>query len=494
MTETASGQLGTGSGSIPTGWHAASGKAGRPTRVLYLYLFLFIPLFNVALDAFVFTWHGRTIPDAISLIKELVWIGVLLYYAYRFFLDRPAIRIPRLAAMAAAAFFLWQAAEWFRALPHLGHLQALLAVRNSLLYMPAMVIAAGLAQDEADWENIADYLSAIALLAGAYALLQLWGVLNSRWRILAGSAGGGPVVPAFFSDYDVFAYFAAAAFMLVVSALRPGRVSWLRVAGAVSAGVCVFVSESRGALGAWVLGIGVILLLGGWRRELVRVLAAVVIVDGLVLAVTPPLLASPRLLFGVFYRPPAPRTAIQPLPSPAPARPRVVLPPTAMSGMNQNLRDVRLRRDWPSLLHTFKQSPVVGYGLGTFGFAALSAAERSGPVADPLGVDNYYLTLGLNTGIIGVIFFLALMYAVLSHGLQALSMLADRPALRNVLIGLIAALAVFLACGIFSNLIESFPISAFFWFIVGTICAWPPESNGRPGPVQGHPGAVTRMR
>jgi O-antigen ligase len=124
------------------------------------------------------------------------------------------------------------------------------------------------------------------------------------------------------------------------------------------------------------------------------------------------------------------------------------------------------------LLHNLRQSPIIGYGLGVFGFAALSAAERRGPVADPLGVDNYYLTLALNTGIIGLVLFLVLIYAVLRHGLQALS-LPDGQGQRNVLVGLIAGLIVFLASGLFSNLIESFPISAFFWLIVGAISAWP---------------------
>jgi O-antigen ligase len=144
--------------------------------------------------------------------------------------------------------------------------------------------------------------------------------------------------------------------------------------------------------------------------------------------------------------------------------------------VTQNLRDVRVTRDWPMLLHKLRQSPVIGYGLGVFGFAALSAAERRGPVTDPLGVDNYYLTLALNTGIIGLVLFLVLVCAVLRNGLRGLS-LGNGQGSRNVLVGLIAGLLVFLASGLFSNLIESFPISAFFWFIVGAISAWPAGSR-----------------
>ena len=149
--------------SFRAGWPATSGRPARVTAVLYLYLFLFIPLYNIALDAFVFARHGRVIPDAISVLKELAWLGVLAYYAYWFVTAKPAVRISRLAGGAAAIFFLWQIAEWFRALPHLGHLQAFLAVRNSLLYMPAMVIAAALAQEDDDWQKIADYLAVVLL-------------------------------------------------------------------------------------------------------------------------------------------------------------------------------------------------------------------------------------------------------------------------------------------------------------------------------------------
>ena len=517
-SETMRGEMMGDTVSVRAGWPAAPGRPPRVTAVLYLYLFLFIPLYNIALDAFVFARHGRVIPDAISVLKELAWLGVLAYYGYWLVTAKPAVRISRPAAGAAAIFFLWQIAEWFRALPHLGHLQAFLAVRNSLLYMPAMVIAAALAQEDDDWQKIADYLAVVLLLAGVYALLQLWGVLDTRWHFLAGDPDVNFVVPAFFSDYDVFAYFAAMAFMLVASTLGPGRLDWLRVAGAISGGVCVFVSESRGGLGAWLLGVGLIVLLGRRRRPLAAVLAAVVVIDALLFAITPALQASPRALFGIFYRrpveatsaqpsppppsispqpapappstssqPPPPSVSPQPAPAPPPAssRPASPAPPTGLTGalptaalnvVTKNLRDVRVTRDWPKLLHRLRQSPVIGYGLGVFGFAALSAAERRGPVADPLGVDNYYLTLGLNTGIIGLVLFLVLVYAVLRHGLRALS-LGDGQGSRNVLVGLIAGLLVFLASGLFSNLIESFPISAFFWFIVGAISAWPAGSR-----------------
>lgn len=125
-------------------------------------------------------------------------------------------------------------------------------------------------------------------------------------------------------------------------------------------------------------------------------------------------------------------------------------------------------RSWSQAADYWGGSPWTGLGLGRYG-GGVAIANFPGSA---VSLDNYYLKLGTETGIIGFSAFMFLVLCVLRQGRRRLSQISD-PYLAILAIGIFGGLIAILAHNVVENLFE-FPLMSFyFWFLFGVLVALP---------------------
>ena len=288
-----------------------------------------------------------------------------------------------------------------------------------------------------------------ALLAIAQALLspRLFGMRPVRGRF-----GEEVRLASLFGDPNVFGAFLVVAvpFAVLGAARLPDRrLRWLSGAIAFVLLVALWLSFSRGAWIALVLGVGVILALVDRRALLI----------GLLLAVTS---------FGTAVV--MPRNLLVP----DQRRPNLVdstLDRVGAVGIGGDLRTLFIIQSLPVI----RDHPVLGVGPGRFGGAV--ASNYGTPVYEEYGfgplfwrptqrtVDNFWLHLLVETGILGVAAFLA---AALIPGLRILGAARRSVGWRRILLGGMAAATAGMAVSSGTTmLLEANSIGFAFWFLLG---------------------------
>lgn len=130
---------------------------------------------------------------------------------------------------------------------------------------------------------------------------------------------------------------------------------------------------------------------------------------------------------------------------------------------------------WNAAYERMAHAPVRGTGLGQFGGAV--AARRLGTQY----TDNYYAKTLAETGIPGLVAFLALMAAALRTGGHAVRALAGRPE-RFLAHGLRGALLVIVLHNFVENIFEIPFLNAYFWMIAAFASRLPDLAGAGPAP------------
>lgn len=89
--------------------------------------------------------------------------------------------------------------------------------------------------------------------------------------------------------------------------------------------------------------------------------------------------------------------------------------------IKSSLKGGRLIR-WITGFEMVKQSPILGVGLGHFG----GAVAYNYRIANTFYLDNYYMKIAVELGIIGFMFFQYLMYSIIRWGLVAINRVCDK--------------------------------------------------------------------
>ncbi len=226
-----------------------------------------------------------------------------------------------------------------------------------------------------------------------------------QWVLASGDLGpGGASVRVFGTfaqpnPYGGFLNFSLPLALALVFFGRDARERWVAGAASVLLLVAQGFADSRGAL----LGLGaavvVLLVLGVQRARIVGLVGAGVVVVGIVVTVL-------GLLPGSVQR----RVASQ-----------VTLDPQVLCGQvnNANFSTMERLAHWVAGLRMFAAHPLLGVGAGNY-----NAAYYHYNVAcwqEPLGhAHNYYINVGAETGVPGVLAFLALCVAALYAGWVAI--------------------------------------------------------------------------
>ena len=288
-----------------------------------------------------------------------------------------------------------------------------------------------------------------ALLAIAQALLspRLLGMRPVRGRF-----GEEVRLASLFGDPNVFGAFLVIAvpFAVLGAARLPDRrLRWLSGAIAFILLLALWLSFSRGAWIALVLGVGTVLALVD-RKALVI---------GLLLAVTS---------FGTAVV--MPRNLLVP----DQRRPNIIdstVDRVSAVGIGGDLRTLFVIHSIPVI----RDHPILGVGPGRFGGAV--AANFDTPIYDEYGfrelfwrptqrtVDNFWLHLLVETGILGAVAFLA---AALIPGVRILRSAQRSLGWRRILLGgMAAALAGMAISSGTTMLLEANSIGFAFWFVLG---------------------------
>ena len=288
-----------------------------------------------------------------------------------------------------------------------------------------------------------------ALLAIAQALLspRLLGMRPVRGRF-----GEEVRLASLFGDPNVFGTFLVVAvpfFVLGAARLPDRRLRWLSGAIAFVLLLALWLSFSRGAWIALVLGVGTLLLLVDRRALLI----------GLLLAATS---------FGAAVV--MPRNLLVP----DQRRPNLVdstVDRFGAIGLRGDLRTLFIIQSLPII----RDHPALGVGPGRFGGAV--AFNYGTPIYEEYGfgrlfwnpaqrtVDNFWLHLLVETGVLGVGAFLA---AALIPGLRILKAARRSLGSRRILLGGMAAATAGMAVSAGTTmLLEANSIGFAFWFLLG---------------------------
>jgi len=123
-------------------------------------------------------------------------------------------------------------------------------------------------------------------------------------------------------------------------------------------------------------------------------------------------------------------------------------------------------QSWFYFLQLFDwQNALTGYGLGTVGAGGQRYRELllfSIPI-----VDNYYLTLIVTTGIVGLIVFLWVLLGAIRYGLKG--RYYSDPLIRSTSIAIAAILLAFSLVFLTGDYLDTYPPNLYFWFLLGVL-------------------------
>ena len=127
---------------------------------------------------------------------------------------------------------------------------------------------------------------------------------------------------------------------------------------------------------------------------------------------------------------------------------------------------------WLTALEILKEHPLTGLGLGQFGGAVAMNNGLStlvnGEVVKTYYMDNYYLKIAVEAGIIGLIVFLWLMYQVVMVSLKTIGMTTDVK-MKEWEIGILAGLSGVIFHNLVENVFEVPLMTSMFWMLAAVM-------------------------
>lgn len=149
--------------------------------------------------------------------------------------------------------------------------------------------------------------------------------------------------------------------------------------------------------------------------------------------------------------------------------------------IESSLKGGRLVR-WLTGLRILEFYPVFGLGLGHFGGAVAMNHGLSTivdvEVVDTFYMDNYYLKTAVESGIVGLIAFIFLMYQVFINGLRVVKLTCGDD-FNPIACGILAGLSGVIVHNLVENVFEVPLMTTVFWVFVGILMAvWYSKSHG----------------
>jgi len=113
---------------------------------------------------------------------------------------------------------------------------------------------------------------------------------------------------------------------------------------------------------------------------------------------------------------------------------------------------------WKDAINLFRRSPVIGTGFDTYKYMGRFEMLRD--------THNYYLKVAVETGFIGLMLFLWILYKMFQYGFS-LYWTAEDPFLRSVGLGVAAMIVAAVVLNLFGDRWTFFQLDGFIWVLLG---------------------------
>jgi O-antigen ligase/polysaccharide polymerase Wzy-like membrane protein len=407
-------------------------------RLFLLYLFVLVPLVMLGINEYYIRTYRpaswEEVPISLKAIKDIIWIFVLLCFVLWRLAGRHRASFPRELGLPIALFVGYEVLQAVRGYFSIGLMGELLAIYKNLLYVPAAYIAVHFIRAPSDLRVLARRYAYLMLAVAAYGFAQMILQIPSTWSMLGGGIGARGLYYSFFLNFDQMGWFSCTVFGLTLLQKQAfAGTSWLYWLTICVSLFWTFACQSRAAVVA--LGAVVVFLI--FRQRIRGITAASLLGTfgllglGAMHFMVPESLQSYRLFGGNI------------------------------------LSDPRITEAWPYLWRFFADHPVVGSGLGLFGFETFLEWY---PASRELfaGVDNTYFLVALTGGVIGLglfLFLLLRLFQVSSRTGRA----PGNPLVKQAAAGVQLALVVSLVYFFSSDFLDGFPESLHIWFLFGVV-------------------------
>ena len=140
--------------------------------------------------------------------------------------------------------------------------------------------------------------------------------------------------------------------------------------------------------------------------------------------------------------------------------------------MQSSMKGGRLIR-WLTGIQMFREHPWIGLGLGAFGGAVAAnhglSAIVQGKIVDTFYMDNYYMKILVEAGLVGIIGFILLMWQVFSISLKTLHIVKGNTQEKELGIGILAGLTGVMVHCFVENIFEVPMMGVLFWVFVAAM-------------------------
>jgi len=143
----------------------------------------------------------------------------------------------------------------------------------------------------------------------------------------------------------------------------------------------------------------------------------------------------------------------------------------SMDYLSSSMKGGRLIR-WLTALDILKEHPLTGLGLGQFGGAVAMNNELTtivkGQEISTYYMDNYYLKIAVEAGIIGLIVFVWLMYQVIAISFKTIGVTRDVK-MKELEMGILAGLSGVICHNFVENVFEVPLMTTMFWMLAAVM-------------------------
>jgi hypothetical protein len=402
-------------------------------ELFFIYLFLFVPFYYFIFDLYLKAMDIYEISEIGKSIRDFTWVYVLLSFSFWVVLKKnTGFKFwfhDKKLLIFIFIFMIYSLVQAVRTYPQIGMFGTVLAIRNTIEYIPLIFVTVTTVKTKEDVMKIMKWFTVLVFVVSTYGIIQfIFNIENRNFVILRPDYGyteTGVVVTSVFPDYNYLACFLIFLVFMILSIYNYLSPRIFIVSTLTLSSIVLLLTQSRMGLFTFMVCLFLLFML---KRKFNFASAMIVLASAMVL---------------IFYS-------------------ELSLSRIQTLGIKEDPRFV----SWIYDIQNIIENPLFGYGLGMFGGTNLTLGKSLG--GEIFGVDNFYLTTALNMGLLGLILFFIIIYHIFSFSLKLKRIVEDK-FLRDMIFGINIGIFGILFFTIAFNQLEAFPINLYFWFLVGLI-------------------------
>lgn len=411
-------------------------------KAFYYYIGVICVAYGLILDFYSLLVIKNILPlsRSFGMLKDFIWIMIIVAFLLSLIANRKKLSaLPSIIMFQFGLFFIISIFTLLISFENIGNFGMLLAVRNMFGYFPIVFLTIDSIDNKSQIIKFTKWLIYVSIFVGIYALMQFFGGVMglgyvSPYLTITGNAWKAEQfawVNSSFISYIELSLFCNLSLILLLRARSHLLSKWLIRFAILFLMVSIIVSQSKTGLIAMLFALFLsILLFENIKFKLFSVILLIILFFvGINYINNFQNKSIHRIQFGIFG-------------------------------------DVRIVDGWSKLFPLIEKRPVFGYGMGSFGPSAIKSQEFTKNDYESAYVDSSFLTLILNTGVVGFSLFLLFIFSIFLFLANLIRRTKDA-FLKDITKGIFLAMIMILIYSIPFNIIDGFPGSAFFWVLLG---------------------------